>query len=316
MYDKELVKQRFRETLMIVLDYMQWSDTEMCKRAGGISNSTMSNYKALGTYDLRRINQVAGTVGLTANEWLRDPPCEEIKQMVATLVWNPLETPEAMEFTEELRSHLIRGGDILALQQEPPCSWLTKTVLERMYNSYFKPIYSREKGRNAKAAYKRFGLAQRERFLDSVGPPSHQTVVMIPRCDFEKMVWRQRPFDQCSKKIILKQLDHLGTECIDLREQRLVLIDTPSVEEFPDVRDRYGRVDSIVVVNGSFTFRREMIVSGGQSYPRIVHWSSDPEEVERAETFLRELLPNKSNQTLKQVALEEIDNYAELLETP
>jgi hypothetical protein len=306
------IAQHVRNNIELVMSYYGWHNRDfLAKFQPPVPDATFCGWKASGTTSFEAIDQIANAIGWPPKVLAGKGSCEERNEMLAHQIWNPITSKGAAEFTAALREHLGKAKQVLSLMQEVPCSWMTERLLDRMYDSYFEPVDSTTYGRKLKQQYKTFGQEQRKRFDNPATPLPNNMLVLIPRCDFEKLVKQQRPFDLCKLADVQDAIGHIRALCQDHRIA-FALIDTPSVSEIEAVRSAYGRVDSVVVIDDHFTFRRDIEEINGEMFPRLLRWSTEPVEIAKAKGIVNNFI--ESGIDFESRALAELDNYEHLLE--
>jgi len=314
MSEQPTIAESVRDNIELVMSYHGWHDRDMlAKLEPPVANSTFNGWKTMGTTDVRAIHRLSQAIGWPLNVLAGFSSCPERDEMLAHRIWNPMLSEGAADFASTIRDYLGKAKQVLSLMQEVPCSWMSERVIDLMYDSYFSPVKSTAYGRKLKRQYKEFGQRQRERFCDSKLPRPKNMLALIPRCDFEKLVRRQRPFDKCSPDDVLDCLGIMRAHCQD-GYIGFILIDTPSVNEIQEVRSAYSKVDSVVVVDNALTFRREIESIAGGMFPRLLRWSTDTAEVAKAKAIVSKFI-KAGVSNYQKMTLAELDNYEKILDT-
>lgn len=76
------------------------------------------------------------------------------------------------------------------------------------------------------------------------------------KLDFERLVNRKEPYQDCTAIEVWQCLNHLRNECVDTRRFRLVLLDEGKIE--PNLRRYLASIDSLAVIGGSLVVTRGM----------------------------------------------------------
>jgi len=168
-----------------------------------------------------------------------------------------------------------------------------------MYNSYFRPFKTSDKVRLLTRHYKEFGHRQRTAFEQLQGPARPKINVMVPQKLFQGFVQHQFPFDLSTATDMAECLDNLAEDCIRIRDVSLFLLEDRAEPIIKQMNSVYGSIDGVAVIDDVFTWRRELVETDAGFYPKVVKWSDDPSEVQKAKQFLellRQTLPPGADQ--------------------
>ncbi len=95
---------------------------------------------------------------------------------------------------------------------------------------------------------------RRQRYLTTDESTAPKITSLMLRSDFERLVNRIEPYQDCTAIEVWQCLNHLRNECVDARRFRLVLLDEGEIE--PNLRRYIASIDSLAVIGGTLVVTR------------------------------------------------------------
>jgi len=247
------------------LDRRSWSYEDLAPRIGRSVPQVKRLMNPRGPngrrhWDAHDIFAVAGALGISVEDLDGGAP-------TGTTFWDPrIEQPSSLLNT--FAEHQEHSPNVVAFNRIVPCSVMTPIIQHQHYLSLFAPFMSDPFDARFCRTYNDFASFRRETFLRNGSDAKLCATALMLRSDFERMVFRQPPFHQCSRQYVLQNLEHLRTECVQKRRFRLALISDVKVP--PQLYPRIS-FDSVALVGDTLRVERraDFLVECSQNSARV-----------------------------------------------
>jgi plasmid maintenance system antidote protein VapI len=171
----------------------------------------------------------------------------------AETTWNPL-FQEPKDLLKVWATHQSRRNEIIAFDHNVVCSATTQVVHEKRDARLFEPLTWTDEGRLILQRFGEFARMRRERYLTTNESTAPKITSLMLRSDFERLVNRNEPYQDCSAMEVWNCMSHLRDECVDARGFRLILLDERKIDL--KLRQYIAGIDSLAVIGGTLVVTR------------------------------------------------------------